>query len=83
MVPQLAAETLESPSPLLSLSKEGRGRDPARQRWEGEVCFRGTIVSAIDTYLTRSLRSHPLPPQVGGEGIGALRSTERMRPRSA
>jgi hypothetical protein len=35
---------------------------------EGEVCVRRTGVSAIDTHLTRSLRSHPLPPQAGGEG---------------
>jgi len=38
---------------------------------EGEVCFRGTIASGIDTHLTRSLRDRPLPPQAGGEGITA------------
>jgi hypothetical protein len=64
------------PSPLLSLSKEGRGRDPARQRWEGEVSIRGTTVSAIDTHLTRSPStssgSRPLPPQAGGEVLNGL-----------
>ena len=32
--------------------------------------FRGTILSGIDTHLTRSPRSRPLPPQAGGEVLG-------------
>jgi hypothetical protein len=49
----------------------GRGRDPARQRWEGEVWLLRSIGSAIDTHLTRlPLRvSRPLPPQAGGEAL--------------
>jgi hypothetical protein len=48
----------------------GRGRGPVDRQGdgEGEVSFRGIAVSAIDAYLTHSLRSHPLPPQAGGEG---------------
>jgi len=42
--------------PLSARSGEREG--PIAKRWEGEVC----------THLTRSLRSHPLPPQAGGEG---------------
>jgi hypothetical protein len=53
------------PSPRDSGEREGTRRE---SDGEGEVPFRGTIASAIDTHLTRSLRSHPLPPQAGGEG---------------
>ncbi|HKT17919.1 MAG TPA: ATP-grasp domain-containing protein [Stellaceae bacterium] len=50
-----------------SAAKRGRGRDPSRQRREGEV------VPATDPHLTRSPRtsirgSHPLPPQSGRRG---------------
>ena len=67
MFPLTGIVAMTCPPPLLSLSKEGRGRDPARQRWEGEVWCRSMIVSGIDTHLTRSPRSRPLPPQAGGE----------------
>ena len=50
-------------------AQSGEREGPSAQRWEGEVCFRGRIAFAIDTYLTRSLRSRPLPPQAGGEGL--------------
>jgi hypothetical protein len=54
----------------------GRGRDPARQRWEGEVCLPCTAASALDTHLTRSLCSRPLPPQAGGEVLKGLCSAQ-------
>jgi hypothetical protein len=50
-------------------AQSGEREGPSAQRWEGEVCFRGRIAFAIDTHLTRSLRSRPLPPQAGGEGL--------------
>jgi hypothetical protein len=52
----------------------GRGRGPiARQcDGEGEVCLPCTAASALDTHLTRSLRSRPLPPQAGGEVLKGL-----------
>src|SRR6185437_7916266 len=40
--------------------REGPNRD---SDWEGEV------VHGTDTHLTRSPRSHPLPPKMGGEGL--------------
>jgi hypothetical protein len=68
----VTVDMLICPSPR----EAGRGRDPTRQRWEGEVCFRGTILSDNDTHLTRSLRDRPLPPQAGGE---VLCPTQRLR----
>jgi hypothetical protein len=50
--------------PLPLREREG----PVAKQREGEVSLRGMIVSAINTHLIRSLRSHLLPPQAGGEG---------------
>jgi len=52
----------------------GRGRGPVDRQGdgEGEVSFRGTTAPALDTHLTRSLRSRPLPPQAGGEEFFGL-----------
>src|SRR5579883_1833392 len=50
----------------------GRGRDPSlsRERWEGEVCFRGAVSSVFDTHLTPLAALAPSPPaNAGGEGI--------------
>ncbi len=52
-----------SESPLRRETGEREG--PDAKRWEGEVV---RAASTDKTHLTRSLRSHPLPPQAGGEG---------------
>jgi hypothetical protein len=57
---------------LLSLSARNGEREGTRRvsDGEGEVPIRRTFCSAVCAHLTRSLRSHPLPPQAGGEGSG-------------
>jgi len=53
--------------PLSARSGEREG--PIAKQWKGEVSFSYAISVYSATHLTRSLRSHPLPPQAGGEGF--------------
>ena len=64
-------------NPLSARSGEREG--PVAPRREGEVFIRCTISLVSRTHLTRSLRSHPLPPQEQERAERVLLGVETMR----
>ena len=44
------------------------------------MSFHRSVISALNTHLTRALRAHPLPPQAGGEGYQEPLIFQRAEP---
>ena len=64
---------LDVPAESPLRAERGEGGAPAVSDGEGEVSRRRTTLPASGTHLTRSLRSHPLPPLERAERVSCRR----------